>query len=191
MLYPLAKLVGRLLGKAFGLSVAGHENIPHGGCVIVVGHHSGLDPLPLAAAFSRRLRFLGTATYFRLPIGLAYGLLGAVPIRRGQSDRNALSRIVALAARGEAVVVFPEGTRRTKGLVSRLLARAEHHRPYPRRGAAHIAITARVPILPVGLRGPRRLTRWQVRIGAPIDSTGKTVAELTEELWRAITRLET
>lgn len=188
MLYPLLSWAGRLLGSALGLRVEGPV-LPQGGCVVVSGHHSYLDPLPLSAAFKRRLRFLGTATYFKLPLGALYGLIGAVPVHRGQGDSGALARVIELARAGEAVCVFPEGTRRSKGPLSRLLARKEHHRPYPRRGAARVAIAAGVPVVPVGLGGPKRL-HWQVRVGAPIASQGKTPTELTAELWRAVEALE-
>jgi 1-acyl-sn-glycerol-3-phosphate acyltransferase len=189
MLYPLVRFLGQLLGRPLGLRVSGGV-LPEGGCVVVAGHFSYLDPLPLAAAFTRRLRFLGAATYFKLPIGHLYGLLGAVPIRRGEGDAEALAQVIALAKAGEAVCVLPEGTLRRKGPLARLLAHKDHHQPYPRRGAARIAIAAGVPVIPIGFRGPRRLARWQVRVGTAIDSAGKTPTELTAELWQAVLALE-
>jgi 1-acyl-sn-glycerol-3-phosphate acyltransferase len=61
--------------------------------------------------------------------------------------------------------MFPEGTRRTKGLVKRFEAR-------PRTGAARIALEAGVPLVPAAVRGTdhlRRFARIAVVYGEPVD----------------------
>jgi 1-acyl-sn-glycerol-3-phosphate acyltransferase len=81
--------------------------------------------------------------------------------------------------------MFPEGTRRRKGLRKKYQAPAHS-------GAARIAIEAGVPLVPAGIKGTdglRRLEQWRVRYGAPIlvsDDPGET----TERLMAAIRRLE-
>jgi 1-acyl-sn-glycerol-3-phosphate acyltransferase len=61
--------------------------------------------------------------------------------------------------------MFPEGTRRAKGLVKRFEAR-------PRSGAARIALEADAPLVPAavaGTDGLLRLRRLRVAYGPPVD----------------------
>jgi 1-acyl-sn-glycerol-3-phosphate acyltransferase len=81
--------------------------------------------------------------------------------------------------------MFPEGTRRRKGI--RKKHRAEAH-----SGAARIAIAAGVPLVPAGIKGTdglRRLEPWRVRYGAPVELS-PDAAETTERLMAAIHELE-
>ena len=66
---------------------------------------------------------------------------------------------------GHPVAMFPEGTRRAKGLVKRFEAR-------PRSGAARIALEADAPLVPAavaGTDGLLRLRRLRVAYGSPVD----------------------
>ena len=70
-----------------------------------------------------------------------------------------------LVREGHAVVMFPEGTRRTKGLVKK-------HEARPRTGAARIAMEADVPLAPAAVAGTDRLLRFgplRVAYGSPVD----------------------
>jgi 1-acyl-sn-glycerol-3-phosphate acyltransferase len=83
------------------------------------------------------------------------------------------------------IAMFPEGTRRRKGL--RKKHRAEAH-----SGAARIAIEAGVPLVPVGIKGTdglRRLERWRVRYGSPVELSDNA-ADTTQRLMEAIHELE-
>ena len=89
--------------------------------------------------------------------------------------------------------MFPEGTRRKKGL--RKTRQAHAH-----TGAARIALDAGVPLVPAGIRGTdglRRLQAWRVRYGAPIavddlrDLPPAEAARIaTERVMAAIAELE-
>jgi 1-acyl-sn-glycerol-3-phosphate acyltransferase len=89
--------------------------------------------------------------------------------------------------------MFPEGTRRTKGLVKKWEAR-------PRSGAARIALEAGAPLVPAAVKGTDKLTRFgrlSVAYGAPVeidDLRGQDVAaaarEATERLMARIIELE-
>jgi 1-acyl-sn-glycerol-3-phosphate acyltransferase len=76
--------------------------------------------------------------------------------------------------------MFPEGTRRTKGLVKR-------HEARPRSGAARIALEAGVPLVPAAVRGTDKLTRLgalRVAYGEPVpidDLRGREVGEAARE----------
>ena len=85
-----------------------------------------------------------------------------------------------LAREGHVVTMFPEGTRRTKGLVKRFEAR-------PHSGAARIALEAGVPLVPAAVKGTDkllRLGRLSVVYGAPVeldDLRGSDPAEAAHE----------
>ena len=79
--------------------------------------------------------------------------------------------------------MFPEGTRREKGLRKRWEAR-------PHTGAARIAHQAGVPLVPAAIDGTERLSRLgplRVAYGAPIevtDDSRETTARLMAEIRR-------
>jgi DNA polymerase-1 len=93
---------------------------------------------------------------------------GAFPVHRGQQDTVAIETAVRLAREGNVVAMFPEGTRRAKGLVKRFEAR-------PRTGAARIALEAGVPLVPAAVKGTDKLLRLgklRVAYGTPVEIDG-------------------
>jgi 1-acyl-sn-glycerol-3-phosphate acyltransferase len=116
---------------------------------------------------------------------------GAFPVRRGQADAEALATATRLCREGHVVVMFPEGTRRKKGMRKRYEARAH-------TGAARIALDAAVPLVPAGIVGTDRLGRLaQLRVAygpaIPLeDLAGRDDAAqvATERLMAAIAELE-
>lgn len=153
---------------AFGFEVEGAARCPRaGGLFVFANHLSFLDPPLVGAALPRPLRYLAKEELFRFPLGPLIRLYGALPIRRGRADREALEVVLDRIDAGEAVLVFPEGTRSKDGRLGRV-----------RSGAARLALTRpETPILPVGIDGsdralPRgavrpRLEKIRLRIGRP------------------------
>jgi 1-acyl-sn-glycerol-3-phosphate acyltransferase len=197
---PLYNLIGALswpvLYGLYRLRAKGRENLPsEGGFVLASNHVSSLDPWPLGLPIwpKRFLRFMAKSELYWWPLKYAIKACGAFPVRRGQRDVAAIETAVALAREGYAVAMFPEGTRRRKGLVKRFEAR-------PRSGAARIALEAGVPLVPAAVKGTdklMRLGRVRVVYGAPVDIEdlrGKDVAEAaveaTERLMARILELE-
>ena len=83
------------------------------------------------------------------------------------------------------MAMFPEGTRRTKGLVKRFEAR-------PRSGAARIALEAGVPLVPVAVKGTDKLTRLgrlSVAYGAPVEIDDLRRGDVAESAHAATERL--
>jgi 1-acyl-sn-glycerol-3-phosphate acyltransferase len=81
--------------------------------------------------------------------------------------------------------MFPEGTRRTKGLVKRFEAR-------PRSGAARIALAGDVPLVPVAVHGTdtlRRFGRLSVAYGTPVDLDDLRGLDITAAAHEATERL--
>src|SRR6476659_5259271 len=151
----------------FRYRAAGRENLPaSGGYVLAAGHVSNLDPWPLALDLwpKRFLRFMGKSELFWFPLGAFITACGAFKVHRGRADREAIETAVQLARDGHVIAMFPEGTRRRKGIRKKYAAAAHS-------GAARIAIDAGVPLVPAGIRGTnglRRFERWQVSYGPPV-----------------------
>jgi 1-acyl-sn-glycerol-3-phosphate acyltransferase len=179
--WPLVHLVFRY--RAYG-----REHLPAaGGFVLAAGHVSNLDPWPLGFGLwpQRFLRFMAKSELFWFPLGPLLQACGAFKVHRGTADREAIDTAIQLARDGHVIAMFPEGTRRRKGLRKRFEAQAH-------TGAARIAIEAGVPLVPAGIRGTnglRRLEAWRIRYGAPIE-TGDDPAEATARLMEAIAALE-
>jgi 1-acyl-sn-glycerol-3-phosphate acyltransferase len=177
--------------------VQGRENVPEsGGYVLACNHLSNFDPWPLGMPLwpQRWLRFMAKAELYWWPATLVLNAAGAFPVHRERADVEAVHTAVRLAQEGNVVVMFPEGTRRKKGLVKKHQARA-------RSGAARIALDAGVPLVPAALAGTDRLLTLgplRVAFGAPIEvddllASGdmrRASQEATERLMARITELE-
>ncbi|HEX3237770.1 MAG TPA: lysophospholipid acyltransferase family protein [Gaiellaceae bacterium] len=198
LLYSVvAVLSWPILRGLFRLRVQGLENVPpSGGYVLSCNHLSNFDPWPLGMPLwpRRWLRFMAKAELYWWPAKYLLDAAGAFPVHRGLADREAVERAVGLARDGNVVVMFPEGTRRKKGLVKKHQARA-------RSGAARIALQAGVPLVPAAVAGTDRLLRLgplRVAYGTPIDlddlresgDMRHTSQEATERLMASIVELE-
>ena len=180
----------------FRLRAKGLENVPEGtGFVLAANHVSNFDPWPLGMPLWPRhfLRFMAKSELYWWPATLVLNGAGAFPVRRGQRDIAAIETAVQLAKEGHVVTMFPEGTRRSKGLTKKWDAR-------PHSGAARIALEAGVPLVPAAVKGTDRLSRLgrlRVAYGAPIDvgdlldqEIGAAAREATERLMAQIAELE-
>lgn len=134
-----------------------------GGFVLATNHISHIDPVTVALFVNRQRRlprFLAKDALFKAP--LVRGVLrstGQVPVYRGTADAGrAYTEAVAAVRDGDVVVVYPEGTlTRDPGL-------------WPmtgKTGAAHIALTAGVPVIPVAHWGSQALLPPYVRLARP------------------------
>jgi 1-acyl-sn-glycerol-3-phosphate acyltransferase len=183
---PLYNLIGILsapvLYGLYRLRARGQENLPKGGFVIACNHVSSFDPWVIGMPLwpKRFLRFMAKSELYWPPLKYVLNGAGAFPVRRGQRDVVAIETAVQLARDGHVVAMFPEGTRRTKGLVKRFEAR-------PRSGAARIALEAGVPLVPAAVKGTDKLLhfgRLTVAYGTPVeidDLRGHDVSEAAQE----------
>ena len=189
----VATLTWPVLMGLFRLRARGREHLPDGGFVLAANHNSNFDPWPLGIPlFPRRyLRFMAKSELFWTPFKQFATAAGAFPVRRGERDLEALETAAQLCREGHIVVMFPEGTRRKKGMRKKYEARAH-------TGAARIALDAGVPLVPAGIVGTDRLGRLaklRVAYGEPIpmdDLAGREDAPqvATERLMAAIDELE-
>jgi 1-acyl-sn-glycerol-3-phosphate acyltransferase len=132
----------------FRVRVEGRENIPpRGACVIAPVHRSNLDTPILGCVTRRRMRFMGKDSLWKnRPMAWFMFALGGFPVVRGTADRDALRACQAVLDRGEPLVMFPEGTRKSGPVVHQLFD-----------GPAFVAARAGVPIVPIGIGGSERV----------------------------------
>jgi 1-acyl-sn-glycerol-3-phosphate acyltransferase len=195
--YFLAGLVSwPVIRLLFRERARGLENIPEGGFVLAPNHVSNLDPWPLGIPLwpRRQLHWMAKSELFKPVIGTLISWGGAFPVRRGQRDEAAIETAVERVKAGEVVVIFPEGTRREKGLVKRYESR-------PRTGAARVALRAGAPLVPAAIAGTDRLLRLgplRVAYGPPVDLSDidgaderEAAGQATERLMRDIAKLRT
>lgn len=207
MFYWLVKFTLRPLFKIFFRPiVTGRENLPpRGGALLASNHLSMCDSLFLPVMTRRRVSFLAKSEYFTGsgPKGRAKAFFvratGLIPLDRADAGAAAAALATGVRAvrRGRLLVVYPEGTRSPDGRLYR-----------GKTGVARMAISARVPVVPVAMVGTDqvqpigrvwpRLARVSVRIGAPLtpppkdpDPTQQSVQarEFTERIMAAIAGL--
>lgn len=169
---PLARLLLRF-------RVAGLERVPRDRAYIVIANHMGWADwvaLLLLLPVEPRIHFLGDpAGLVKRPVEwfLVRATGGYVPVDRSRRGDPALCRHVFRCLEvGGAIAIFPEGAYGGEGAVL----------PF-RKGFAHFAIQAGVPVVPVGLSGTHEI--WlrkalDMRVGEPIDPAGHTPESLTE-----------
>ena len=178
---PLFRFV-RLVGSAlfhlmFRFDVQGHERIPDQAFVLICNHLGWMDAISLLVLFPSepRIHFLADPTSMmkNRPLwALVRATGGIVPVDRAQRGNTRLFRHVERClAEGGVVALFPEGD----------FGRREGELLPFKKGFAHFAIDARVPVVPVGMAGMKEIwlgKRLYVRIGEPIPPDDRTLAEM-------------
>ena len=138
-----------LLACGMPWSVRHADHLPDSACVVVANHASYLDGIVLYAALPPRFGFVIKSEMSRVPLAdLLLRRIGSHYVNRDSSHKGALDtrKLLRRAHGGDALAFFPEGTfGRQPGLAAF------------RSGAFAIAARARLPIVPVAIRGTRVL----------------------------------
>jgi len=144
-LYAVVRsLVVPFMRTWFRLRIDGREHIPPEGAAIVAPNHKSFwDSFFIGAATGRHLRFMGKLELFEGPWGSLLVQLGAFPVRRGQSDEEALETAREILRQGGLLAMFPEGTR----------VRDPQELGSPRRGAGRLALETGAPVVPAAITG--------------------------------------
>jgi 1-acyl-sn-glycerol-3-phosphate acyltransferase len=149
LFYGASLLASRLAAVGFfSLHAERVHRVPRTGPVILAANHqSFLDPWLVGLCLERRAHYLARDSLFRVPIlGWAITRYGALPVpRESAAPRRALEVCLMALERGRALVLFPEGTRSSDGVLQPL-----------RRGIALLARRAAAPVVPVLVAGSHR-----------------------------------
>jgi glycerol-3-phosphate dehydrogenase (NAD(P)+) len=133
----------------------GREHIPARGPVIIAANHrSFLDPFVIGTMARRPLYYVAKQELFRNRLqAWILNALGAFPVRRGAGDEDMVSTAKAILARGDIVLIFPEGTRTRPGSLGK-----------PKRGVGRLALETGAPVVPVAVIGTEDVRRgWRIR----------------------------
>jgi 1-acyl-sn-glycerol-3-phosphate acyltransferase len=161
VVYKTVKAFLRLLCFAyFRVKVERPEVIPETGAVILAPNHRSLvDFLVVGTTATRRKAFfmakddLWTSRFF----GRLLETFGAFPVNRAGADRLALDRAQAVLEKGELLILFPEGTRRSGPKIEEL-----------HEGAAFLSARTGAPIVPVGVGGTSSAMPKGARLPHPV-----------------------
>lgn len=128
----------------FSLRFKGRRHMPRrGGVLVIANHQSFLDPPMVGVAVRRRLNYLARKTLFRNRFfGWLIGSVGAIPIDQEASGTAGIKAALGLLKAGNAVLIFPEGSRTATGQMQPL-----------KPGVVVLIRRANVPVLPVGVAG--------------------------------------
>ena len=202
-----ARVIRPFLFAITRLDWRGAEHLPAaGGFIAAANHMTNLDPLTFAHYLYDNgcaPRVLAKASLFTVPVlGALMRATGQIPVFRGTSQaHSSLQAAVEALKTGECVAVFPEGT----------LTREPDLWPMTgKTGVARLALSTRVPVIPVAQWGPQHVLgrysklfkpfpRKRVTVvagpavdlddlyGRPLDTA--TLREATDRVMTAITAL--
>ncbi len=159
----------------FNVKLIGRKNVPRTGPCIIASNHLHWTDVPLVPAYlSRQVVYLAKEELFTGRIGWLVRFLGAIPVKRGEADRQLLRASDELLKRGKVLVIFPEGHR------------SDNHQLIPAHaGMGMIALRAGVPVVPVAVCGTERVfkkfrPRITISYGEPVILKPKG-AKITKE----------
>ncbi len=192
-MYRFLRAIAHGINRAYWrVTVEGAERVPATGPVIVTPvHRSFMDFFVASEVTKRKICYMAKEELWKSPrFGRLLESLGAFPVNRSGTDRLAIERAQQVLERGDLLVLFPEGTRRTGPVVQDLL-----------EGAPFLAMRTGASIVPVGIGGTEaampkgskvvRPVKVHVVVGEPIvppPRSGKgrvsrhQVRELTDAL---------
>lgn len=186
LLWGLCRFLSRIF---LHYRVVHEEYVPRTGGVLIAANHASYADIPLlGCGVRRRLYFVGRSNLFQQPL-LNWWLrcLGWIPLKPNRVDRKALGVVVDLLKAGNAVVIFPEGTRTPDG-------RLQPGKP----GVGVIVAQTGCPVVPVYLEGTfqvlptgaKGLRCHPVRVifGQALDFTQARKQQQGKELYHTISR---
>lgn len=148
----MIKVVFPLMSKIFVKKINKPKNLEESKAFIIASNHvSFLDPLILASIFflkfNKKVYFIAKEEVFENRIiRLIQEACGTIPLYRKDKGKSALKVAERYLKKGRIIGIFPEGERSYDGRLIRA-----------KTGVARLARSARVPVLPVAVKGTHTL----------------------------------
>jgi 1-acyl-sn-glycerol-3-phosphate acyltransferase len=156
IMWPFGRYTMGWLGALSArLRYYGKERIPRrGGVVLAMNHFSWIDIPCFGVACPRSTYFVAKSEAHEIPgLGQFIRVFGAMAVRRGESDREAVRRMREIVREGNVLGIFVEGTRQRSGVPGRV-----------QPGAAMVAIQEGVPVVCGAIHGTQN---WRLGNFAP------------------------
>ena len=182
--YNLAKLLARMI---FSMRVIHPERLVESGPLLIAVNHSSFFDPPLAGICSRRgVFYLARKTLLKWPFfGPLFPAMNVIPVERDGNDMSALREVIKKVKDGNAVLLFPEGTRSVDGNLQPA-----------RAGIGLVIAKTGAPVLPMRIFGayeafPKNARRFQlsqitVVIGEPIHFTEEEISNTSRETYQLL-----
>ena len=170
-----ARAWSRWILKTTGVrvSVTGLERLDPSRSYVLAANHQSIYDIPiLFASLPLQLRIVAKASLGRIPfLGWHLQRTGHLLVDRRNPGPDIVTKMKRLVGEHHSLIVFPEGTRSADGAVARF-----------KKGSFLVAIDARLPVVPVSVRGSREVMRKgrvvvrpgeiRLTIHEPIATTG-------------------
>ena len=144
--------------------VIGAENVKKvKGALFTCNHYSKMDSMiPYFVLFKKEAHALAKYELFTNPVaGWFLHKMGAIPVRRGEADIEAVKQVLRVLKDGKQLLIFPEGTRNKEGTQQM----AEF-----KTGTARFAIKAKVPVVPmIYYQSPKAFRKNWLYVGEPFS----------------------
>jgi 1-acyl-sn-glycerol-3-phosphate acyltransferase len=190
--WPVRVLVQLSFSVYFRMSRIGVGHVPRqGAAIIAANHRSFFDPFVIGTMARRPVYYVAKRELFEIHPLVSWLLssLGAFPVDRGRADLDMIETAKELLARGELVLIFPEGTRTRPGPLGA-----------PKRGVGRLALETGAPVIPIAVIGTEAIRRgWRIRphkvrarAGRPLqfpradESTPAAAGMVTERVWACV-----
>lgn len=180
--YNLAKL---LAGMFFSMRIVHPERMLESGPLLIAVNHSSFFDPPLAGICSRRgVYYLARKTLLKWPFfGPLFPAMNVIPVERDGNDMSALREVIKKVKEGNAVLLFPEGTRSVDG------------RLQPARAGIGLVIAKTgAPVLPMRIFGaydafPKNARSFHVSqitvvIGEPIHFNAEEISDTSRDTYQ-------
>jgi 1-acyl-sn-glycerol-3-phosphate acyltransferase len=183
-------VIGTFTRSMMRLKSYGRERVPReGGGVLALNHFSYADPPAIGVLCPRRIVFVAKVELHGVPgFGELLRAHGALAVRRGESDREALRLMRETVRNNDLLGLFVEGTRQKTGVPGEA-----------KPGAALVAIQEGVPVVPAAIHGSQHWAwgKWppiSVAFGEPMrfdefPRNSKGYRQATDEIEAEIRRL--
>ena len=182
--YNLAKLLARMM---FSMRVIHQERMVESGPLLIAVNHSSFFDPPLAGICSERgVYYLARKTLLKWPFfGPLFPAMNVIPVERDGNDMSALREVIKKVKDGNAVLLFPEGTRSVDGNLQPA-----------RAGIGLVIAKTGAPVLPMRIFGayeafPKNARRFQlsqitVVIGEPIYFSEEEISHTSRETYQVL-----